>query len=101
MALHSIQIEETDYEYLKRSAGAAGISIETFMKQLIAEQQRLTPRATGEPSPDQEPSQRRSRWARFSEQVRKNPPLHGVGEYVRECSREFREDFALTQDGGG
>ena len=40
----------------------------------------------------------RSRWARFSERIRKNPPLSGAGDYVRECSREFRDEFAFGHD---
>ncbi|MDM8525059.1 hypothetical protein QUF80_16940 [Desulfococcaceae bacterium HSG8] len=39
-----------------------------------------------------------SRWARFSERIRKNPPLSGAGDYVRECSREFRGEFAFRHD---
>lgn len=40
----------------------------------------------------------KSRWARFSERIRKNPPLSGAGDYVRECSREFRDEFAFKHD---
>jgi len=39
-----------------------------------------------------------SRWTRFSERIRKNPPLSGVGDYVRECSRDFRDEFTFRHD---
>jgi uncharacterized protein HemY len=40
----------------------------------------------------------KSRWARLSEEIKKNPPLRGLGDYVRSCSKEFREDFALNHE---
>jgi ABC-type uncharacterized transport system ATPase subunit len=40
----------------------------------------------------------KSRWAKFSEEIKKEPPLRGLGDYVRQCSKEFREDFALNHD---
>ena len=40
----------------------------------------------------------RSRWVCLSEQIGKNPPLSGAGDYVRECSREFRDEFAFRHD---
>ncbi len=39
---------------------------------------------------------KKSRWVHVSERIRNNPPLRGAGEYVRNCSKEFREDFALN-----
>ncbi|MCP4372075.1 MAG: hypothetical protein GY797_28745 [Deltaproteobacteria bacterium] len=43
-------------------------------------------------------TRKKSRWALFSERVQKNPSLRGAGEYVRKCSKELREDFALKHD---
>ncbi len=38
------------------------------------------------------------RWEKMSARIQQHPPLHGVGNFVRECSAEFREDFAVTSD---
>lgn len=40
----------------------------------------------------------RGRWKEVSERMRQNPPLHGLSDYIRQCSAEFREDFSLTKD---
>jgi hypothetical protein len=40
----------------------------------------------------------KSRWATFSEEIKKEPPLRGLGDYVRQCSKEFREDFSLNHE---
>lgn len=39
MVYHTIEIEETDYQYLDRAAKAAGTTIQLFLKQLITKQQ--------------------------------------------------------------
>ena len=46
----------------------------------------------------EETKPKKSRWAEISERIQKDPPLRGAGEYVRQVSKEFREDFALTHD---
>lgn len=95
----TVDIEETDYKYLERAAKSSGLTIQLFLKQLITQQQLF----------DQEESQKKlitpekithkkSRWAELSERIQKDPPLRGAGEYVRQVSKEFREDFALTHD---
>lgn len=88
MASHTIELEDPEYEYLKRSAHAAGMSVPAFLKQLIGIRRR----------DDAEAMPKTSRWAQLSERVRRDPPLRGAGTYVSECSRDFREDFAVTRD---
>ncbi len=89
MPYHTIQLEQTDYEYLEQAARDAGTSVQALLKQLIARQQH----ADTQQAPASQPSSRqpKSRWARLSERIRQNPPLHGVGEYVRECSQELMD----------
>ncbi len=65
----TIEIEDRNYQYLERVAKNAGVT-----------------------------KRKKSRWALFSERVQKNPSLRGAGEYVRKCSKELREDFALKHD---
>ena len=49
------------------------------------------------PIPDSGREPGKSRWARFSEEIRANPSLSGAGDFVQQCSAELREDFALTK----
>ncbi len=90
----TVDIEETDYQYLEQAAQSAGVTIQSFLKNLLSRHPVIQ-----EDSQDtQKQYQAESRWAHISERIRQAPPLRGVGEYVRECSKEFREDFALQHD---
>ncbi|MCP4405571.1 MAG: hypothetical protein GY801_50740 [bacterium] len=95
----TIDIEETDYKYLERAAKSSGVTVQLFLKQLITRQQRFDPKGYQEEliSPE-ETKPKKSRWAELSERIRKDPPLTEAGEYVRQTSKEFREDFALSHD---
>jgi hypothetical protein len=70
----------------------------TLLKQALeSRDHKIAEERTSQKETDPE-SLKKSRWARFSERIRKNPPLTGAGEYVRECSREFRDEFAFKHD---
>ncbi|MCP4353913.1 MAG: hypothetical protein GY795_51355 [Desulfobacterales bacterium] len=64
----------------------------------ISEKTKAKLDESGEPLPEQTAIRKKGRWAEFSEQVRKNPPLSGAGDCVRKCSEELREDFAFQHD---
>ena len=97
MRYRTIEIEDTDYQYLEKAAKSAGITIQSFLKQLIAQQLGDNGGSHNVTMP-KHANRQKGRWAQFSKRIRKNPPLSGVGEYVRKCSEEFREDFALKVD---
>lgn len=98
MVYYTIQIEETDYRYLEHKAKAAGLSIQLFLKQLITRQQLHEQGELRETNKEDQVAPQKSRWAQCSERIRKNPPLRGAGEYVRQCSQEFRQDFIFKHD---
>lgn len=39
-----------------------------------------------------------NKWQKVVDRVRKNPPLSGVGGQVLKDSKEFRGDFAFSND---
>lgn len=86
---HALEIDETDYQALEKSAHKAGISVSELLKRLIDQHRALMdearPRTPG-------------RWARVSERIRRNPPLQGASEYIYSTSLEMREDFSVTED---
>ena len=90
MASHTIELDDADFKALEAAARAAGLTVRGFLKSLIS-------RARGEGA-EVAAGTRPSRWAQLSQRVQSDPPLRGAGEYVRECSRALREDFALTRD---
>ena len=92
----TVDIEETDYKYLEIAAKSSGVTIQLFLKQLITRQQRFDQKRYQEEFEEAKP--KKSRWAEISERIQKDPPLRGAGEYVRQASKEFREDFALSHD---
>lgn len=94
MPTHMIELEDADYQYLRKSANMAGVSVQTLIKNMLSMQRQ----ADNGRELDSEKVQKKSRWASFSERIRKNPPLRGAGEYVRKCSKEFREDFVFKHD---
>ncbi len=72
---------------------------ETNMQKILDLVQNLADQdRSAQNSESSENHQKKGRWAKFSEEIKKAPPLSGLGDYVRECSKEFREDFALTHD---
>lgn len=100
MLYHTIQIEDPEYRYLEQRAKAAGLSIQLFLKQLITGQQIAEKQQGHERHKPEHISTKKSRWAQCSERIRRNPPLRGAGEFVRQCSKEFREDFTFRHDEG-
>lgn len=40
----------------------------------------------------------KNKWAEFSQRIKKNPPLHEVGDFIQSSIKEFREDFALVSE---
>lgn len=90
MASHTIELDDTDFKALEASARAAGLTVRGFLKTLISRTRSEAAKVADDARP--------SRWAQPSQRVRSDPPLRGAGEYVRECSRAVREDFALTRD---
>jgi len=98
MLRHTIKIEEKAYRYLEQDARFLGISIEEALSKII-EKQIFTENQTSDKCGNSESVYvQKSRWAQISRRIRKNPPLRGVGDYVRECSKEFRGDFSLGHD---
>ncbi len=95
MTTHMVELEDADYQYLEKSANVAGISVQELIKDILSKQRNADNEVV---SSHEKKKPLKSRWAKFSERIRKNPPLRGAGEYVRECSREFREDFAFKHD---
>ncbi len=98
MPYRTIEIEDRDYQDLERAAKNAGVTIQLFLKQLITKQQVADKDTSHKMLDSKQGKRKKSRWALFSERIRKNPPLRGAGEYVRQCSKEFREDFAFKHD---
>lgn len=99
MGLHTIELEEPDYQNLVQAAETAGVTISLFLKQLLARQPRpLAKEGDAETAPRVPAQQAQSRWAEFSERIRQNPPLRGSGEYVRTCSQELRANFTFKHD---
>ncbi len=98
MPQHTIEIEETDYRYLEQAARYMGISVKDMLRKMI-EKQRLNDK---QQSDNLEKSEsvydKQSRWAEISRRIRRKPPLRGAGDYVRECTKEFRDDFLLRHD---
>jgi hypothetical protein len=95
----TVDIEETDYKYLERAAKSSGVTIQLFLKQLITRQQLFDQeKSQRKQIPTEETTSGKSRWAKLSERIQKDPPLKGAGDYVRQASKEFREDFALSHD---
>ena len=90
MTSHTIELDQADYEALERSARLAGLSVRAFLKSLLAKASSQEVELPRDAPP--------SRWALLSQKVRRDPPLRGAGEYVRQSSQAFREDFALTRD---
>jgi len=90
MSQHVIELDPRDYEYLQNGARALGMSVQAFLKRLI-DRERLDESSTSKAG-------HTSRWARFSEDIKKDPPLRGAGDLVRHYARELREDFAITSD---
>ena len=90
MSSHTIEVDQADYEILERSARLAGLSVRAFVKSLLAKVSNQEVESGRDASA--------SRWALLSQKVRRDPPLRGAGDYVRQSSRAFREDFALTRD---
>ena len=39
-----------------------------------------------------------SKWESYAQKVDETPPLSGVGGYIMECSREFRESSDFEHD---
>ena len=39
-----------------------------------------------------------NKWQHLADRVRKNPPLSGAGDQVLQDSKEFRENFAFSND---
>lgn len=97
MAYLSIEVEEADYRYLERPAKTEGTSVPTILKRMIAGMRAAAAPSPKPGSPDSEPLAE-SRWARISQRIQKDPPLDGAGDFVRACSKEFREDFSLSRD---
>ncbi|OQX01494.1 MAG: hypothetical protein BWK80_59835 [Desulfobacteraceae bacterium IS3] len=91
MSYRIVEIEETDYQYLEKYAHTGGITIQYLIRQLIANHQR-------DENTDENAHHKKSRWAEFSERIRKNPPLSGSGDYLHNCSQEFREDFEFGHE---
>ena len=95
----TVDIEETDYQYLEQAAQSAGVTIQSFLKHLISRQHLVVQEDSQEKRIQlEQPHRKKSRWAQLSERIRQDPPLRGAGDYVRECSKEFRDDFALHHD---
>ena len=97
MRYRTIEIEDTDYQHLEKAAKSAGIPIQLFLKQLIA-QQLGGNGGSRNGNMAKQANRQKGRWAQFSERIQKNPPLRGAGGDVRKCSEEFKEDFALKVD---
>ena len=38
-----------------------------------------------------------NRWKKMSLRIQQAPPLHGLSEYLQQCSQEVREDFAFDK----
>ncbi len=94
---HMIKIEEAHYRYLEKAAHIAGLSVDDFVKRIIAKQRLSDERIPGGTASNEQ-CHEKSRWEKLSERIQKKPPLRGAGDYVRKCSREFREDFTLHHD---
>ncbi len=98
MLKHTVKIEDADYRYLEQDARFLGISVEEMLSKMI-EKQRLIdhqkPDKFGNPESIYD---KQSRWAGISRRIRRKPPLRGAGDYVRECAKEFRDDFSLGTD---
>lgn len=90
MTTHTIKLTEAEYLALERSARSSGLSVRAYLSQLITRARSQDAEASDSPQTN--------RWARLSERVRRDPPLHGAGEFVLESTRRLREDFALTRD---
>jgi hypothetical protein len=94
MIYHEIKIEDSDYKYLEKSARIAGLSIEEYLRQIIQHQQTFKKTLTN----PQSARTKKSRWAKLSEKIRKNPPLRGAGDYVSKMSKDFRNEFSFRHD---
>jgi hypothetical protein len=95
MASRTIELEEIDYQDLEKAAESAGVSIQSLLKQLLTKHQM-----TDKPTSDgilnaQRDQQQQNRWAQFSVRIRKNPPLRGVGEYVRKWFSRIQRGFRI------
>ncbi|RLC05640.1 MAG: hypothetical protein DRI57_27405 [Deltaproteobacteria bacterium] len=93
----TIEIEDSDYQYLRKSAIASGMTIPSFLRMIISEKCASDDKVFDDISVS-EGQKQRGRWAKFSERIRQNPPLGNAGDYVRDCSKEFREDFVFRHD---
>jgi len=98
MPQYTVKIEETDYRHLEQVAQFLGISVKDTLSKMIEEQRYLNKQKSGKLKKSESVYDKPSRWAKISHRIRKKPPLRGAGDYVRECSKEFRNDFSLRHD---
>ncbi len=94
----TIEITEDDYQYLEKSAKVARTTIQSLLRELIGKSRAADKRISDETPTSGQRHRKKSRWAQFSERICEDPPLSGAGDYVRECGREFREDFTFRHD---
>ncbi|QTA92993.1 hypothetical protein [Desulfonema magnum] len=94
----TIEIKEDDYRYLEKSARLAGTTIPSLLRELIGKKKAADESAFAKTSVSDRTCGEKGRWAKFSEKICENPPLRGAGDYVRECSEKFREDFTFRHD---
>ena len=94
MIYHEIKLEDSDYKYLQKSARVAGLSIEEYLQQIIQNEQLLKIRLRKQ----QNTGTDKSRWAKLSEKIRKDPPLRGAGDYVSKMGEDFKNEFSFKHD---
>ncbi len=76
MTTHMIELEDAEYQYLEKSANIAGVSIQEIIKDILSKQRNTENKVVLNPK-KKKPV--KGRWAKFSERIRKNPPLRGSG----------------------
>ncbi|MGE0083355.1 MAG: hypothetical protein AB7S75_02940 [Desulfococcaceae bacterium] len=98
MSYRTVKIQEADYRYLEQTALLLGTTVQEMLGNLIKKQKIIEMERTEGPKSSESVSDRKSRWAEISARIRKNPPLSGAGDFVRESAKELREDFSFRHD---
>lgn len=95
MPYRTIKVEESDYRYIEKSAVSFGISVHDMLSKILEKQRIIDKKLHDIPEIEYK---KKSRWVAISERIKKDPPLRGAGDYVKESSREFRENFSFKHD---
>jgi len=98
MSYHTVKIEEAHYRYLEQAAVCWKTNVQDILSKIIEKQKLENSQIPQEPKSSEPVCHKKSRWTEISARIRKNPPLNGAGDFVRESAKEFREDFSFRHD---